>query len=262
MYQALQPLNPDTQQHQHYRPYSNFLFAEGDMAVELVFRELGEAMVAMPLGFMRRDGRTQLMALLSVIPGKNTYVNAEGKWIGGYVPAVLRGYPFCAVPRADNPEKPVMCVDQAALTEPGPDTRPLFNDAGEPSDDLRPVLTFWEMIAGERRTTNAACDALEEAGLITPWAITVRDGDNEQPLTGFYRIDEDALNDLSGDALTRLRDSGALTLAYAQLLSQQRLPVLQKATTRHANQMARHRELDEQLDGLFGDDDDELEFGF
>lgn len=263
MYQSLQALNPDTLKGKHYRPYSNFLFAEKDMAVEIVYKELPDALATMPLGFMRPtpNGPLKLMALLSVLPDKNTYVNPEGKWVGDYVPAVLRGYPMAAVPHPQEPDRSVMCIDEPALCDAGEGAQPLFDEEGNPGSALAKVLEFWQMIAEERKTTQAACRVLDDAGLIVPWDITVQGDAGAAPLNGFYRIDEARLNALEPAMLASLRPSGALTIAYAHLFSRKRVQFLQKATSQHAAYMAKRKELDLQLDGLFGNDDD-IGFGF
>ena len=49
------------------------------------------------------------------------------------------------------------------------------------------------------------------------------------PVEGLYRIDEAALNALPDDAFMPLRKTGALPLAYAQLLSMNQLALLPKA---------------------------------
>jgi len=56
----------------------------------------------------------------------------------------------------------------------------------------------------------------------------------EQAVEGLFRIDEAALNQLPADAFMELRDSGALVLAYCQLLSMQHLPVLGQLAQLHA----------------------------
>jgi len=72
-------------------------------------------------------------------------------------------------------------------------------------------------------------DALQAAELIQPWPRNLQQGENTVPVEGFHRIDEAALNALPDEAFLALRKTGALPLAYAQLLSMNQLGKLQQA---------------------------------
>ena len=74
-------------------------------------------------------------------------------------------------------------------------------------------------VEGSRIATHQAVDALHAAGLIQHWNLTVKDGDKSIEVQGLFRIDETILNTLPDDTFLHLRQSGALGLAYAHLLS-------------------------------------------
>ncbi|SEQ51466.1 SapC protein [Ectothiorhodospira magna] len=265
MYQNLLPLNPDTLQHRGYRRYSNYLFAEREMAIELAYAELSDAMTAYPLGFMVQEEQVRLMALLSVMPGRNSYVTADGRWASAYVPALVRSYPFVAVPHPHKPHEHLLCVDEATLADDlsADSVTPLFDDQAQPSEALLPVLEFWKQMAVGQTRTRQVCQHLWDAGLIQPWPIRVQEGEEERTLQGFYGIDEARLNQLPAETLARLRDQGALVLAYAHLLSRARIKYLQQTTSMQVAYDSKRRELDAQLDGLFGEGDKEtLKFDF
>lgn len=60
---------------------------------------------------------------------------------------------------------------------------------------------------------------LQNAGVLEPWEIKVKKGDGIQSVEGLYRVNEGKLNKLPAEEFMLLRDSGALVLAYCQLLS-------------------------------------------
>ena len=62
--------------------------------------------------------------------------------------------------------------------------------------------------------------------LIRLWVITVKKESGEQQIAGLFQVDEAALNQLPGEALLELRETGALLMAHCHLLSMQHLPVL------------------------------------
>src|SRR5919112_5480426 len=94
-----------------WRPYTSYAFAAGDAVLPLVASELGQAVMGMPVAFVRQDGRYVLMAVLSLTPERNLFVAPDGRWLGEYVPMVLRGYPF-RVLRPEGREESILCVDE------------------------------------------------------------------------------------------------------------------------------------------------------
>jgi hypothetical protein len=58
--------------------------------------------------------------------------------------------------------------------------------------------------------------------------LSIKQGEQSVSVNGLYRIDEAALNALGNKAFLALRRSGALPVAYAQLLSMNQMGVLQR----------------------------------
>ena len=107
-----------------------------------------------------------------------------------------------------------------------------------------------------RQLTDTAAAALATAGIIEPWPISIGRGEGQEPLkiNGMHRINEEALNKLDAEALSGLRASGALVLAYAQLFSIAQMDQL----TNRAEYLARAKEQASPsagLSGLFSNED-------
>src|SRR5690606_38657542 len=62
-----------------------------------------------------------------------------------------------------------------------------------------------------------AARMLAELGVLDPWSMPLEKKDQLE--TGLSKVNETRLNSISGEELVRLRDAGALAIAYAQLLS-------------------------------------------
>ncbi len=77
-----------------WRHYTSYSFTADDAVLPLAASELVQAVMGMPVAFVQQDGRYVLMAVLSLTPGRNLFVAPDGRWLGEYVPMVLRGYPF------------------------------------------------------------------------------------------------------------------------------------------------------------------------
>jgi hypothetical protein len=194
----------------------------------LIGSELGSAFAAMPIAFLAGREGYQLVAILSFTPGQNLFVGPNGSWLGLYVPAAIRSYPFQLQP--GNGSRWILCVDEASgqVVDSGGDAAPFFNPDGTVGAKVKGVTDMLEQIERGRVATENAVAALAEAGVIHPWDIRIRSEDGEVALPGIHRIDEAALNALDDEAFMRLHRASALPVAYSQLLSLGQLRVLER----------------------------------
>ena len=265
------PLSKTEHATQGWRKADSFQFAAEQSAVAVMLDELPQLIPTLPLAFIRHpsdDGsaRFELMALLTLVPGQNLFVAPNGRWLGGYIPAEFRGYPFRLIPEQSS-GRPVLCLDRDSgliSDNPAADGEAFFDAEGELSPAMQRVLNFLNQCERSRGLTQATVDILAQHQLIVPWPIKLNSGaEKSNEVKGLYRIDEDALRSLSGEALQALARTNALSLAYAQLLSQHRLQGLARLYELHAR--AKQAETDltkEDVEGLFSTQDDTLKFDF
>ncbi len=81
-------------------------------------------------------------------------------------------------------------------------------------------------------------ERLADAGLIEPWPLSVREGEATKQIDGLFRVAESRLNELTDDAFSALRRTGALPVAYAQLFSMGHFEKLGELTEAHAQAAA------------------------
>ena len=161
-----------------------------------------------------------LVALVGVIPGQNLMVSPEGRWLSGYLPFQMKSYPFALAP-APNGELVLCIVERDGTVVDGPGGNAFFDSAGE----LDPVVaqTMKALVNFERE--KAACRGraaeLEAAGIIKPWDLAMQTYLGPRKIEGLYQVDEVALQTLDDAAFLELRKTGALSLAYCQMLSMQ-----------------------------------------
>lgn len=219
---------------QRWRRHASYAFAERLALQPLVMAEMAKAAMSLPLCFAHQDGAYTPAAVLGLQPDRNLFVARDGRWLGGYIPAALRGYPFRLLPHEDG--QLLLCFDESSgLLSEGEEGEPFFDEAGEPAEPLRQVLNFLQQVERNRALTTTACALLDELKLIQPWSITLQGkAGKARRIEGLARIDEAALNQLDGEALQRLRDAGGLMMAYCQLLSMQHFALLGKLAEAHA----------------------------
>lgn len=217
---------------QSWHRFERYDFARSRAVVPLVVSELSKASVALPIGLMKDNDSFVPVAVLSLDGVSNVFVAPDGRWLGRYVPAELRGHPFALLPNADG--KHVLCVDESSsLLKADSSGEPFFDEAGEVAEPTRNVMNFLRAVVQDRVNTANICAALEQASIIVPWDITLKTKTGDQKLRGLYKIDEAAFNALSTDAFIALREASAISVIYCQLLSMQHLSVLGRLTDAH-----------------------------
>src|ERR1700734_2120149 len=108
-----------------WRRTEGYPFAAADTVVPVVGAELFRVVLAMPVAFVEQSGRYELMAVLSFTRGRNMFVGPDGRWLGSYVPAWYRSYPFRLLQR-EGADESVLCIDEDGKlivegAEPGED---------------------------------------------------------------------------------------------------------------------------------------------
>jgi len=214
------PLSPSRHAGKGWRQPGNVAFAASQAAAPLVAAEFVKAAASMPIAFVEQAGRFVPMAVMSPIVGRNLFIGPDGQWLAGYMPAALRSYPF-GLGRGGGSEDFTLCIDEDSLlvVEADGTVQAFFDADGKPSAAVKAMMDFLREFERGRLRTDIAVAALAEAGVIEPWPLEVKAGGQARPVSGLSRIREAALNALDDAAFLKLRKSGALPLAYMQLLS-------------------------------------------
>lgn len=237
---SLVPISVERHRELRWSPFTNYGFARKTTVAPLVLAELSRAVLSMPIGFVRRNDVVQPVALLGFRPEENLFVDADGRWLGPYVPAAFRGYPFRLMAvEADN--RLVLCVDEGSGLVGPNESEAFFGPDGHPTERVRKVLDFLTQVAADYETTLRATAALDQAQLLVPWPLEVREEGKTRKVEGLLRVDEQALQKLDGAALASLRDAKALALGYISLLSMQHVAVLGELAKRKQAEEAKLR---------------------
>ncbi|RIX44181.1 MAG: peptidase [Rhodocyclales bacterium GT-UBC] len=229
-----QPVILDTHQGKSWQRYTNFSHAAGDAICPLYGVELARAALSMPLAFVEVNGEFIAVAITGLVKGVNLLVNADGRWLTPYVPALVRSYPFNLGVTPTGARS--LCVDaDSKLVVDSKEFEPFFNEDGTLPQAIVEVMQFFKELEGSRQATADSIAALKAAGVIVPWDLRVKSGDVEAGIEGLFRIDEAALNALGDEAFLSLRKNGALAVAYSQLLSMPHLQTLAGLARARAN---------------------------
>jgi hypothetical protein len=251
---AITPISQSEFGNKRFKRYDSYAFAAGDALAPLVLKELVRAVMVMPVGFAKVQDGFVPVAVIGLGNGKNLFVAPDGRWVGRYVPAAYRGYPFVL---ANGPEeKQILCFDDASGLLSQSEGESFFEEDGKPTKAINDILSFLTQLAANRLATQRVCTLLQEHDLIEPWPIKLKgkEDEPERALEGLFRVNEVAFNQLDDKQLYALHQGGALPVVYCQLLSMQHLPVL--------GELLKAREAAEQQSALPKNEMGELDLTF
>lgn len=208
------------------RAVSDWRFAAETNALPITGAEFAEVARECPIGFIHAGANSQgqpliaPMALLGLREKQNLFIDAgTGRWLGSYLPATLRRYPFAFV-RTQGSDQLSLAVDEGY---------PGFNDSegelllaadGTPTDYVQSVMRFLERFEGEQQRTEAFCARLVELELLRGAEIKGELANGEKiNATGFFMVDEQKLQALPDAEVLTLHRAGILGLIHAHLVS-------------------------------------------
>lgn len=231
-----QAVSTTTHADKRWKRYDSYNFAAKDLVIPLVAQEFPHALMHMPVGFIKQEDDFVPVAILGLQSGQNLFVAPDGRWIGSYIPAAYRIYPFQLANSTDGQRVLVIDDDSGLVVDSGSNEGEVFFDEdGNPARALQDVLDFLVQLQGYKELTQSMSAVLAGHKLIHPWPITIQSEAGERKIEGLYRIDEAALTALPEEAFADLRRAGALPIAYCQLLSMQHLQTLGKLAEAHNN---------------------------
>ena len=209
----------------HWTRPTAYSIAAKDTVCPLVMQELPKVQLSLPIAIAYINEQPVPVAVQGIKPNSNLLVDKAGKWIGKYIPAAYRGYPFVLANTKEGDQQ-ILCFDQDSSLLDDKKGEDFFADNGEPSEAVKGILDFLTQVQNNRTVTQRICSLLHAKNLIQPWPIKLKTADGEVPVAGLFRIDEKALNGLDKETFEEIRQAGALPLIYCQLLSMQHLQAL------------------------------------
>lgn len=219
-YRSIEPLNSVAHRERCIAvPAAPFAFAAAAHLIPAVVEEFTAAARELPILFAPAGKHHSTVFLCGLKPGKNLFVDADGRWSGAYVPAYLRRYPFMLGEREGA--DPIICIDPTYAGF-GTEGQRLFDADGSLTPPLASMVRLVTDFAAAARHTEAMCARLDELGLLKSITIDVQQQGVEggsASIHGLSIVDEQKLNALPDDVFAELRAKGYLGPVYAHLFS-------------------------------------------
>jgi hypothetical protein len=180
--------------------------------------EFGDAALSFPILFVRAapdalgNDTVAPVAVFGQKPGENLFATADGKWDAGYVPAMLRAYPF-TMARIEGSDRWAMVFDNTWEGMSRTEGIALFNEKGEATDLLNNVHKFVQDLETDLERTRQFCAALLEMKLLKPMRFDATLANGEAlSVDGFMTADEEAISKLPDAQIATMYRNGMLSL--------------------------------------------------
>ena len=221
-YNGLEPLSSETHANWRIRQQDSAPFLVGQHAVPITVDEFAFVQRYMPIVFSAGEDAVPL-ALMGLNEGVNVFIGDDGRLVDQnfYVPAYVRRYPYMLARLRPDADELSLCFDPTAPSIGAfEDGLPLFEN-GQPSETTRNILAFSESFEQAGMRTQQFMGELKELDLLMEGEMSIQPEGADQPFVyrGFQMVNEEKLNDLRGDQLRKISQSGLLPLLYAHLFS-------------------------------------------
>jgi hypothetical protein len=221
-YNQLEPLSSQTHGNWKVRASETAPFLIGQHAIPVTVEEFPLVQRRMPIVFSVGDDPVPL-ALMGLNEGVNTFMDDDGRLIDPetYIPAYIRRYPYLLARLRPESEDLSLCFDPTSdVVGPFEDGEPLF-DGDQPSEVTKQILAFNEQFEQAGQRTGMFMKEIKDLGLLMDGEVAIQQEGNDQPFIyrGFQMVSEEKLNDLRGDQLRKMQQSGMLPLIFAHLFS-------------------------------------------
>jgi hypothetical protein len=248
-----------------WKRFDSYSFASASTRAPIATPEVASVVLSYPIAFEASDAGMRLVVVLGIDVERNLFVNDDGRWLGRYVPAYFRSFPFMLSgvdsqgpesspdPARNLPGTADMSNDRRELLVYQSEMLPVERSGVTPffaDRDFHPMVV--ETMAFLRRFQQGVDgvgrigEKLSELQVLRPWMIEAKDAnptshpsqsteasssdfrvESADPPT-LYCVDETRLNALSDEDWLVLRHHGALPIAFAQLMSMGQLATLRQ----------------------------------
>jgi hypothetical protein len=202
----------------HYVPPKDMGFARAATHVPLGMAELAFAARHYPIVFPSAAPAGPL-AILGLEPGKNLFVDAEGRWAEDhYIPAYVRRFPFVFTTAPDG--KFVLCVESTANAIADTGDAPLFQEDGKPGKIVEDALRFSGDFHAQVTLGHAFGDGLAAHGLLFDNRAQAQlPGGRDVTLQGFRTLDHEKFDKIDDALYLDWRKKGWVAAVHCHLLS-------------------------------------------
>ena len=189
--------------------------------VPLLAFEFLQASTNFPIVFVKQQetGKFKSVALLGLIEEENL-IFSDKKIHSNYIPVNVRRYPFAAAGKNAQESEMVLCIDENSALLNESEGVKIFEDDGQPSEATQEVSDFLADILAKDAATDIFIEFLLEHDLLQAAEVKFQLGQaDDLKINGLYKVDEEALNELSDEVVLTLYQRRYFAAIYSHLAS-------------------------------------------
>tara|TARA_R110000751_G_scaffold116604_2_gene216556 strand:+ start:346123 stop:346827 length:705 start_codon:yes stop_codon:yes gene_type:complete len=187
----------------------------------LLASEFLKASINFPIVFVKQTetGKFKSVALLGLDANENL-IFSDKKVRTNYIPVNIRRYPFAAGAKTQDEGEMVLCIDENSSLLNEKEGVEIFDASGAPSKATQQATELLTDMLAKDAATDIFIAFLAEHDLLQPAEVKLKLGEEGvRQLNGLYKVDEEALNELSDDEALTLYKRQYFAAIYAHLAS-------------------------------------------
>lgn len=199
----------------------NYGHVSNQNMIPLLAFEFLQASTNFPIVFVKQQetGKFKSVALLGLNASENL-VFSDNKVHSNYIPANVRRYPFAAGGKSVDESEMVLCIDENSALLNESEGMQIFDENGKPSEATQQVTKMLSDILAKDAATDIFIEFLVEHDLLQPADVTLKLGEEgDRQINGLYKVNEEALNELSDEEALTLYKRKYFAAIYAHLAS-------------------------------------------
>ena len=197
-------------------------FASATNSIYVAGKEFPIASREYPIVFAKdRQENLVPVAMLGLRQDQNLMIAANGSWLGSYIPAYIRRYPFILANAGRQANSYAVCIDESysGFNTIGEGER-LIKGNGEYGEILSNSVKFLEEFHKHSEITSTFCKAVNAAGLVESMQanFSMKSGGNFS-LAGLYCVARNKIKGMSAEQLKQFADRDYLDLLFLHIYS-------------------------------------------
>jgi hypothetical protein len=215
------PLDPAKHKNLRINVDRNYSHVSHQNMTPLLASEFLSASTNFPVVFVKQPetGQFKSVGLLGLDEGENL-IFSNNKVRTNYIPVNIRRYPFAAGAKTADESEMILCIDNNSLLLNNKEGVAIFDENGGPSAATQQVTSLLIDILAKDAATDIFIAFLVENDLLQPAEVKLTLGDEgKRQINGLYKVDEEALNELSDDEVLILYKRQYFAAIYAHLAS-------------------------------------------
>lgn len=152
--------------------------------------------------------------------GENLFVK-DDQWLGGFIPAASRCFPFAMSLGQDDPERLFFGLFEDASILNRDEGELIFNEDESETEWMKTTKDFLVNVFEQGQVTRNMLKELDSLGLLVPQSLSLQlpGEEKKKEIGGFFIVDRNKLAELSDEEFLKLRKLNVLDAIFAHVAS-------------------------------------------